>query len=483
MNVLFIDPPGPAKGLNTGLGYLVGSLGKKKVNIEVLDLNNETTTTRWGKLTNTILDEQFLMNTLKDFKPDVIGISVKSFTSRYVRDIVKISRTLYPRIPIIVGGPHITLDGINFVKQEDVDIGVIGEGEQTILDLCRYFLGRRNIEKVDGIIYKNNGKIEITPFREFTKNLDKIPFPLYDNFSSVRASSGKIVEYPLITSRGCPYNCIYCSVKKISGKIWRFRSPKNIIKELIKAKEKYDIQSFCVLDDNFTLDMNRAKKICDELLSSGLSLKWSCPNGVRADRSDKELLTKMRESGCTSISIGVESADPYVFMRIKKGEKFKDIKRAIQLAKHLGLKVTGFFIIGLPYSTFEKDLKSIDFAKKMSIYAVWNLLVPYPYTEAYEWVNKHGKMLMDWKMGFHVPENPLPVFETLNYPASKRIRAYYKAIIRTGGLGVFSYSERSIPKRILKAINVCLHYDRSYFLSPEFFRFSFSYLFKKLWAT
>jgi len=171
-------------------------------------------------------------------------------------------------------------------------------------------------------------------------------------------------NYPIMTSRGCPYNCIFCCVGKTSGKKWRTRDIKEVIKEIEYAKRKFNIKSFCVFDDNFTMDMERAKEFCKMLKE--INLPW-CAVNCRADKVDYELLKNIKESGCEFVHFGIESADPDVFKGIEKGETLEQIEKAIHLAKKAGLKVGGSFIIGLPNSTYESEMKSLAFAKKNKI--------------------------------------------------------------------------------------------------------------------
>ena len=217
------------------------------------------------------------------------------------------------------------------------------------------------------------------------------------------------------------------------GKKWRARSPKNVINELIQAKEKYQSKEFKILDDNFTLNMNRIKDICQLLINEKISLGWSCPNGIRVDNLDKESLRLMKESGCYSISFGIESGNEEVFDRINKGEKLADIENAVRIAKNIGLEVNGFFIIGLPGSTYEKDKESMEFAKKLKLNsAQFGILVPYPGTAVWKWINrnKNVKILMDWKKGFHIGFKPSPVFETTDYTAKEMLKAFYLANLK-----------------------------------------------------
>ncbi len=224
-----------------------------------------------------------------------------------------------------------------------------------------------------------------------------------------------------------------CNVPTVIGRRFRTRSGENILEELRYAQEKYGSKEFKVLDDNFTLQMDRAKDICRLFIEEKLDMKWTCPNGIRADRLDEELCQLMKQAGCYSMSIGVESGDPDVFDKIKKGEKLEDVERGIRLAQAAGIKVHGFFIIGLIGSTYEADKRSMEFAKRLGISASWGILVPYPGTEVWEQVKKdsNARVLRDWKEGFHIGARPKPVFDTAEYTAEERVRAYYFANMTT----------------------------------------------------
>ncbi len=232
-----------------------------------------------------------------------------------------------------------------------------------------------------------------------------------------------------------------CNVPTVIGRKFRTRSGENILAELRYAHEKYGSKEFKVLDDNFTLQMDRAKDICRLFVDEKLDMKWTCPNGIRADRLDEELCTLMKQAGCYSMSIGVESGDPEVFDKIKKGERLADVEKGIRLAQAAGIKVHGFFIIGLIGSTYEADKRSMEFAKRLGITASWGILVPYPGTEVWEQVknDSRARIHRDWKDGFHIGARPKPVFDTPEYTAEERVRAYYYA-------NMTSIKKRDIPR-------------------------------------
>lgn len=413
MKIVLVDPKGLTLGLNSGLGYIASSLKKKGHKVTVVDFNNKRG------------DEEKRLSIVKN--ADYVGISVKSFTMEEAVKIAEYVKKINRKTKVIAGGPHIAIDGYNFLKENECfDIAIIGEGEEILLKI----LGKKAYENIDGIIYRTGDEIGIKPEKKWIKDLDSLTFPDYTCFDS------EMEAYPLVTSRGCPYQCTYCSVRDVMGIKWRARTPENIMEELEKAKEIYKINEFKILDDNFTLDMDRVKKLCSLMIKKELNLRWSCPNGLRADRLDRELLGLMKASGCYSISLGVESLHPKVFEKINKGEKISVVKKTIGMIKTAGIEVKGFFIIGLPGSNYAKDRATLKESKKIGFDAAsWGILVPYPGTMIWYWLNEEiekgrAKILRDWKKGFHMGFFPRPVFETSSYKARDMLKLYYMANLR-----------------------------------------------------
>ena len=417
MKIVFIDPKGVWEGLNNGIAYIATNLSKSGHSVSVVDFVN-----RHG-------NEDKRLEIAKD--ADYVGISIKSFTlDESVRLAHKIKK-MNPIAVIIAGGPHIMVDGMNFMKENAIfDVGIKGEAELAFKELME-----KPPNEVDGALYREGGEVRENCARKWISELDELEFPDYDSFDSVNYNGEihKIDKWPLVTSRGCPYSCSYCNVPTVIGRKFRTRSGENIMKELRYAQEKYGCTEFKVLDDNFTLLMDRAKDICRFFIDEGMDMKWTCPNGIRADRLDDELCELMFKAGCYSVSIGVESGDPEVFRKINKWEKLEDVERGIAIAKRAGLKVHGFFILGLVGSTYESDKRSMEFVKKAGLEsASWGILVPYPGTEVWNQVraDPNVRMLRDWKEGFHIGARPKPVFDTPEYPADERVKAFYLANLK-----------------------------------------------------
>lgn len=322
-------------GFNTGIGYLAAYLKRyfDATEVKVFDFNNN------GR------DMDARISEISAF--DVIGFSMKSFTRESALKIARRVKT--DKNILIAGGPHITLDGVNFLKENSIfDYGVSGEGELTLQLLLQAIADKKEVSGIKGLVYRSGKNVVSTGQSARGKELDTLPYPDYTAFDSL--DDGRILNYPLVTSRGCPYLCTYCCVKDVMGKQWFARSVDNIMGELTQAKELYGFESFNIQDDNFSLDVERAKAFCDTMIEKDLKMTWSCPNGIRADKLDDELMGKMHRAGCFAVAMGIESGVEEEFNAIKKGEELSDIVNAVELAKKNKIWVFGNFIIGLPHS-------------------------------------------------------------------------------------------------------------------------------------
>lgn len=449
MKITLIDPPGVQEGLNLGLGYLAASLTEAGHRVSVLDCNNHA------------FSEKALLEEIRKDEPGLIGFSIKSSTSCEAERIASEIKKSFAG-PLVAGGPHVTLSGEGFLKESHVfSHAILGEGEKALPRLCEAVEEGRKTS-IKGLIVRDFPEEEKPVF---ISDLDSLPQPDYSSFTNVKETLSKL-NYPVITSRGCPHNCMYCSVCLVSGRKWRTRSLENVLEEIRNAKKKYGIKKFEVIDDNFTLDIERAKKFCRALAEEKINLEWSCPNGIRTDRIDAELAALMRESGCELVMVGVESGDEKVFAGIGKGESIEDVRRGIRYLKEAGIRVGGYFIIGLPGDSLKSTRKSVEFARKNRLdVAHFNMLVPYPQTRMREWVQKNGRMLVDYRMGRHFLGKPVPVFETDDFTAGERIKAYYMANTLLRQFDFIIPPDYSPLRRILRKTGLVWDYDPRNFIN------------------
>ncbi len=220
------------------------------------------------------------------------------------------------------------------------------------------------------------------PFLEMEDHLyfdgefsDEIPYPDYDLFDSAalfkkRWASGDW-SFPLLTSLGCPFQCTYCAA---GNRQYYTRSVDHCVGELKEALKRWNFKSFQILDDCFNVKKDRVLEFCKEL--EPLKKRWSCTNGLRADLFDEEIARALKESGCTFVSFGIETIDPHILRSINKGETVEQIESAVTIAMKHFKRVNGYFIIGLPGSCFEKDLKSLEWAEKYRINAHFSYFIP-----------------------------------------------------------------------------------------------------------
>lgn len=259
-----------------------------------------------------------------------------------------------------------------------IDFVVIGEPELTVQELAKTIeTGKLDeLKKVKGLGFKKDDKDIITPPRPFIEDLDSLPFParhllpMKELFAAVKQNPirGEIRKpcARVLTSRGCPNNCIFCSNHIVMGKKWRGRTPKNVVDELQQIVETYGVQQVDFEDDNLTFNKKRMEAICDEIVNRGLDIEWYTPNGVRADGLDSMLLTKMRKSGCQRIMVAPESGVQRVVNDIiKKNQDLKKVEAAVVNAHKVGIKVSCFFIIGFIGETKADIQATINYAYKL----------------------------------------------------------------------------------------------------------------------
>jgi radical SAM superfamily enzyme YgiQ (UPF0313 family) len=329
---------------------------------------------------------------IRDF--DVVGISSCTPSIKETWRIAKVAKK--EGKTVILGGPHPTALPEESLQKSYVDIVVRGEGEETIKEVCREV----DLKNIKGISFKKNNRIVHNEARSLIKDLDLIPFParhLFDLKKYHAALHKNKIIGDILTSRGCPYGCNFC-FKAIFGRLYRVRSPKNVIAEW-KQMLDMGIEEIGILDDNFAVDQKRSIKICDEIKKQKLVVDWSATGGIRVDNVSRELLKAMKSSGCYRICLGAESGSQYILDKNCKGIKLEQVKNAVRLAKEFDLETVLFFIIGNLYEDEKTMQMTIDFAKELNPdYVQFTVATPYPGTTLYDIVKREGKLLVkNWE--------------------------------------------------------------------------------------
>ncbi len=377
-------------------------------------------------------DNPPLAEVVDTFNPDIAGITIMTpFWKQADAMLDELCRR--PEIIKIVGGPHATLYHDDLVRDSRIHYIFRGESEENILDICR------SAEPL-------NPPAVIEPSRP---ELSRLPFPSFN----LSLNSDRILEYPLQTSRGCPFGCIFCEISSISSKKWRPRPLEQILLELDAAAQKYpNVRIIEIVDDNPTYDRERFK----EFLRGYMKYKdrWDLRvDAVRADSIDAEMANLMVAANCKSLCIAVEHGDPAIFKSINKGETLPQIIDAARIVRESGMMMGFSFVIGLPGDSFEKTKMSVRFASRnKSAFNFWNILVPHRGTKVREWIEKHGRMGDERGFSLTLDDRIYcdpPVFDTDSFPKQDIVKAHFFAVLATNG---YRLTKRNIAYVILTAL-------------------------------
>ncbi len=361
-----------------GLAYIASFLESKGISCKIIDANLLR------------LNNKDILKRLIQLNPDLVGITTNIVT---VKESMQLSRQIKANLQakVAIGGPYASSLPEKALKDSQADCIVLGEGERTFCNLIKHDFDLKN---TNGVAYfENNNTIKINPREDPIKNLDELTFPAYHLLPPLKlykSRSRKSPVAPILTSRGCPYQCIYCN-KNIFGSLLRKRSPENIIAEIEMLVKKYGVKQIDVLDDNFTFDNQWAETVLDLIIRRKFNLTISFPNGVRADSLTKELVHKMKLAGTYRCAVGVESGDKEILKNIKKNLDLDKVKQAIKWFRQEGISVSAFFMLGLPGDTPASMKKTIDFAIEANPQiANFAITVPLPGTELYDMLKSKG---------------------------------------------------------------------------------------------
>ena len=386
-----------------GLGYLSASLKNAGHKVKVLDGLREK-----------------IEYDPKDW--DLVGLTAMS---SYFPELCKeVEKAKSHGLKTIIGGAHIICDPGQSLIDSGADYAAAGEGERTITQLA----SGKDPNQVEGLYYWEEGKpIKSNPdlselfkqkvmyttkignqSRNFINNVDDFGEPDWENVDPrsypQTMPHGTIYKSspfaPIITTRGCPYSCSYCSAPITAGRKMRYRDPIKIVNEMENLINNYGVKEIQIEDDNFTFKRRHAVAVCEEMINRKIKLDWSLPNGVRIDKLDPELLKLMKKSGCYFMSLGIESANQRILNIIKKRLDKNLVRNVVTMVKNSGIDAVGFFIIGFPTETKEEIMNTINFACSLDLErASFHKAMPLPGTELYDlWLKKYSKnQNIDWK--------------------------------------------------------------------------------------
>ncbi|MEW5723203.1 MAG: radical SAM protein [Thermodesulfobacteriota bacterium] len=375
------------------------------------------------------LDEEGLMNTVRDYEPDVVGISCLSM--EYRKTLFRTARLVKkarPFTPVVVGGIYPTLLPEEIVAEKSIDYIVMGEGEHRLPRLLDHLFDRSApLEDIDGLVYRKGDRVVYQKTATYIENLDQVPYPDYTDLD-VGAYFGSATRYSYytyprrfpyvrtITSRGCPFRCIFCSSRAINGETIRYRSAGSVLGEIDELVGRYQVREIIFLDDNLILDRARITAILKGLVERNYDLEWkSTSTAVYA--LDGELLTLMRQSGCYQLTLAIEAGTQEALRLIRKPLRLDKAREVVGAAKALGFEIGGSFVFGLPGETWDQIRETFRFAESLDIdYCAFNIATPLPKTELYDICQKNGYLVHDFHFddsrfnGFGMPNIVTPEF-------------------------------------------------------------------------
>lgn len=401
--IIFINPPVDTTeydweyGLGSrlppiGLCSLAASVRKYGFEVAILDAYNLG------------LSTQATVKKIMEFSPTHVGITASTSYVFFAAKLAKMIREDQHQIVTIIGGSHLSaMPHETMEKFPDFDIGVIGEGEETIVELLNLPPSLLGLDKVRGIIYRGqDGALKKTQPRPYLDDLDKLPYPAWDLLqgfpSYYRPSPTNYKRLPiasLVTSRGCPYQCTFCD-RTVFGNRYRSFSADYIIGLVKELKYKYGVGEIAFYDDTFTVNGLRLDKICEYFIKNDLKLFWSCLG--RVDLVDSKKLKLMKRAGCWLISYGIETASQKILDLYQKKISLLQIKEAIKITKDEGIHTRGFFMIGNPLETEDTIAQLRDLLRRMPLDDIHiGFFTPLPGSELYKSADKYGRFSRDWR--------------------------------------------------------------------------------------
>lgn len=373
-----------------GLAYIAAALERAGVEVQILDLVVFP------------YSRKLMESVLKEFRPHIAGTTAVTMTFDNAMDVIKDVKSIDPSIVTVMGGPHVTFCAEETISRyPEIDFIVLGEGEETVVELAKAVDSMSNHSGIEGIAFRGKSGVVNTGLRKKRVDVDSLPLPARHLLPLGRYRAlGMPVS--MTTSRGCPFKCIFCVGRKMVGAKVRYRNPKSVVDEM-EYLAGFGFRQINVADDLFTSNENHCLKVCDEIIKRGLEIKWT--SFARVDTVSVKVLKRMKEAGCHTVSFGIESGNREMLKRIKKGITLEQVTEAVKMCNEAGVSPHASFILGLPGETPETLRETVEFGnrlKDMGVNHGFHLLAPFPGTEVREEKEKFDiKFLSDNWRDYH----------------------------------------------------------------------------------
>ncbi|MBI3552419.1 MAG: cobalamin B12-binding domain-containing protein [Elusimicrobia bacterium] len=451
MRVLLVQPPftifvGEARFVHPplGLAYLAAVL-RRHHDVQILDAlieghEQEELSAQREQLTYGLSEAQIAQR-LRMLRPQVIGVSCPfSSQSANAARVCRIAKGIDPRVITVMGGAHPSAAPEKVLSDSNVDFVVLGEAEDAFPSLLASLERGQDVKPLPGIAFNEGGVMRINPRAPLISNLDLIPipdwsgFPLADYFRVNMPHTGPVKRkrfLPLITSRGCPFTCSFCSIHTVWGRQYRLRSVGNVLAEMDMLVEKYGIREILFEDDNLTLNKTHATAVFRGMIDRRYDLTWSTPNGLMVETLDERLLALMKEAGCHRITLAIESGDEEILRGpMRKPLHLRRVRPVLKWAKRLGLRVVGLFVVGMPQETRAQTEETFRLAAELDLdYRVFSFATPLPGTELMQYCLERGLWSENMNYSFLRPVRPsVPTIEMSRMELLESLRRWQSAI-------------------------------------------------------
>jgi magnesium-protoporphyrin IX monomethyl ester (oxidative) cyclase len=396
-----------------GLGYIAAVLESMGKEVKIVDCLLEGWNTRVAVSKEIIrigLKEEEIASIIREFRPDIVSVN-SQFTRQYknAHDIYRIAKAIDPAIITIAGGAHPSVLPEFAMQDSNLDYAVLGEGEEAIRELVDAIENDPSrIAKLDGVGYRDNGVVHVNRKTRFIEDLDTLPSPAWhlmnvEHYFGLEVSHGKrscTRFFSIITSRGCPAKCVFCTAFNVWGRRYRARSAKKVVDEIKFLVRTYGIGELLIEDDNFTYDVTRAAEICDLVIAENLNVRFDTPNGIAAYKLTPALIDKMQRAGFERINLAIESGNQEALLKvIKKPLRLEKVQEIVEHCRVIGLEVGAFFIIGIPGTTLSQMWDNYRYCRKLKLFAPFiSVATPYPGSELYRICKEKDYLSKDFNL-------------------------------------------------------------------------------------
>lgn len=370
-----IEPP-------LGLAFVAGMVRSKGFDVRLFDA------------TTLGYDMDDLARILADWRPQVVGVAANSPVYPISIDVTRMIRRVLPSATIVVGGCHPTLYPARAIANASVDAVVVGEGEHAFTEICTAVSEGRWLDGIAGVVHERDGQVVHEPARPFVKDLDTLPFPTFDLLPMQRyrislGIAGKTPAVSMVASRGCPMNCKFCTSPGLWKRQWRHHSPRYIGDVLELLVKEHGVRHIQFRDDTFTINEEWVLGICDEFLRRKLRLTWDCYSTVGLIR--ESMMRRMRQAGCTCLSIGIESGNDEMLRKYKQTSK-AEVREKMALLRRLKMRARLFFMLAPPAEKHSHLQETLDFALELNPhFAMFLPTIPLPGSRLYDELVAEGR--------------------------------------------------------------------------------------------